>query len=48
MTKLYVAKMVMIKPLFFYGNGAVKVITDDILVKKPTFGYKEKLTGRRF
>ena len=48
MSKLYVAKMVMIKPLFFYGNGAVKVITDDILVKKTAFGYKETLTGRSF
>ena len=48
MSKLYVAKMVMIKPLFFYGNGAVKVITDDILVKKTAAGYKEALTGRRF
>ena len=48
MAKLYVAKMVMIKPLFFYGNGAVKVITDDILVKKTAFGYKETLTGRSF
>lgn len=48
MSKLYVTKMVMIKPLFFYGNGAVKVITDDILVKKTAFGYKEILTGRSF
>lgn len=48
MAKLYVAKMVMIKPIFTSGDGTVKIITDDILVRKTAFGYKETLTGRRF
>lgn len=48
MAKLYVAKMVMIKPIFTSFDGTVKIITDDILVKKTAYGYKEALTGRRF
>lgn len=48
MSKLYVAKMVMIKPLFLFVNGAVKIKSEDILVKKTVFGYREVLTGRKF
>lgn len=48
MSKLYVAKMVMIKPIFTSFDGTVKIITDDILVRKTAFGYKEALTGHHF
>lgn len=48
MSKLYVAKMVIIKPIFFSSDGGAKIKTEDILVKKTMFGYREVLTGHHF
>ena len=48
MSKLYVAKMVIIKPLFLYVNSAVKIKTEDVLVEKTMLGYRDALTVHNF
>ena len=49
MSKLYVAKMVILEPETYSLNGTVaQYTTEDILVKKVPFGYQEVLIGHFF
>lgn len=49
MSKLYVAKMVILHPASCRLNGAIdEYKTEDIIIKRIPLGYKEVLTGRFF